>query len=559
MDTVARFAAVAWTTQLAFGCYVGLDPASADDENTGSETSGPSGGTEDGEDGGESETDGRGTAVDFGPLWMSRLTRAEYGACVHDVLGVTIPVEDLGSLPDAEPSPFDNAAESQTPSATLVNGYERLARQVADAVVSAPAMTESLAPCSQGESTSTCLERAIETLGRRLLRRPMSAAETEALIDLGTRSEDYEGAVRVVLMALLQDPEFLYRVEIGEAVDSDDTLRRLSDFEVASRLSFLLWGVGPDDALLDKAAAGEVHTPGQVRAEAERMLDSPKARQRVQRFFSLWLGYEVLPHDPELAAAMKLESDSLVGRVFEDQLPWHAVLTSEETFLTPALAEHYGFEAGASGDGAWVPYGDAARGGLLSHGSFLALGSKFGDTSPVVRGLEVRERLLCLEMAPPPPDLEVDIDSPPPGGAECKADLYRPLVEDSQCAGCHLQLNPVGFGLENFDALGRYRETEPGKPQCPIDGVGELPTIGEFSGPGELGALLATSERAQLCASTQMLRYWLGRPELEPDAPLVEDFARSAEEADGDLRTLLLDFVGRESFGYRQLPGGTGE
>ncbi|MEM6993467.1 MAG: DUF1592 domain-containing protein, partial [Myxococcota bacterium] len=491
------------------GCYTGRshdDAGQLTDASPSSSADGGGDGDADGTGGsGGNVPDDPEEAAEHGPLFMARLTRAEYGASIADVLGITVADEDLASLPDTEPSPFDNDTESQSSSATLINGYERLARQVADAVVADASTLETLAPCGAGSDPRDCVEAAVAGLGRRLLRRSLTEDEVQAFADLGDGA-DYPDAVRVVVTALLQDPEFLFRIEIGEPVDGDDTLRRLGDVELASRLSFLLWGLGPDDALLDDAEAGELSTAEQIVAAAERMLTSPKARRRIERFYALWLGYDVLPHEPNLAAAMRRESDALIGRMMAEGQPWHAALTASDTFLTPMLAEHYGLPAPDAPEGAWVDYPDATRGGVLSHGSFLALGSKFGDTSPVVRGLEVRERLLCLHMGPPPPDLEVDVDSPPPGDATCKVDLYRPMVDQAACAGCHQQLNPVGFGLENFDALGRHRLTEPDRPECVIEGVGELPGIGAFSGPAELGGLLATDEQARLCAGTQMLR-----------------------------------------------------
>ena len=537
---------------LAFvgGCYTGASGGEADPSATAPGSG--EGGTDEGQDTDDVPPPGE-DAADFGEMTMIRLTRVEYGACIEDVLGFELPQEELNALPDAIPSPFDNDAESQSSSATLVTGYERVGRLVAESITADPQAVDALAPCPEGDE-SACLADAIASIGRRLLRRPLSAEEVQAFVALADVAEDYPGALRLALTALLQDPEFLFRVEIGESIAGEPRLRRLNDFELASRLSFLLWGVGPDDELLDVAERGQLRTTEQLIGEAERMLESERAVARVQRFFSMLLGYNVLPHEPALADAMRQESNALIARVLEDRTAWREAFVSSQTFVNAQLAEHYGLPAPQNPNGGWVDYGDAPRGGLLSHGSFLALGAKFGDTSPVVRGLEVRRRLLCVDIPPPPPDLEVDVDSPPPGEAECKVDLYAPMVEMPQCAGCHVHLNPVGFGLERFDALGRYRTTEPDKPQCEIAAEGELPGHGPFSGPGELGALLAESEQAELCLGTQLLRYWLARASVEPDSPLAEEFAIELQDVGGDLREVVLRFVARESFLYRQLP-----
>lgn len=536
-------------SSLAFACYVGV-PASS---GFGAATDGPaeaetaedesSGGTDDSPPSGED-------SADIGVRWMSRLSRAEYGGCVFDVLGVEVAQDDLDTIPDGEPSPFDNDARTQTSSSSLVSAYERVARSVAERAVATPSIQEAVDAC---DGDAACFDDIVSTYARRLFRRPVPSDEVAAFVALRMPDMDDGDALRLILSAMLQDASFLFRVEIGEPVDGDEDLRRLDGVEVANRMSFLLWGIGPDDALLEAASTGTLTDADGRLEQVQRMLASPHAVRRAQRFFALWLGYSVLPHDDALSTAMQRESDALVARMWEHGDSWTAPFTASETFVTDALAEHYGLDVHAAVDGTWVDYGDSRRGGILSHGSFLALGSKFGDTSPVVRGLEVRRRLMCLDIPPPPPELEVDVDSPPPGESACKPELYAPMVENDACAVCHVHLNPLGFGLEAFDAQGRFRTHEMDAPQCPVEGKGELPGVGPFWGPGELGQLLVDTDAFTSCYATHLLRFWLARADIEADADIVDELLEAAGP-DPTLQVLLELFVASEAFGYRLLP-----
>jgi hypothetical protein len=203
---------------------------------------------------------------------------------------------------------------------------------------------------------------------------------------------------------------------------------------------------------------------------------------------------------------------------------------------------------------AWVPYGNARRRGLLSHGSFLSVGAKFGDTSPVERGLFVRSRLFCQEIPPPPP--VVNTDEPPRAASAtaCKWERYAAHREAQGCAACHQLIDPVGFGLENFDDQGRYRTTEKGLPQCRIAGDGEIVGVGTFRGPAELGDLALRSGLVTECLATQLYRFGVGRSELDDtDRMLVKLLAqRGAAGKDFRFDELLLDLVASPAFAHRR-------
>lgn len=483
-----------------------------------------------------------------------RLSRAEYDATLRDLLGEGAP-SGLGRLPEDVTDPFDNDAATQPVSAALVEGAEALAEQAAAFALATPARRAALLPCSpSGPGDGACLRAFIASFGRRALRRPLAEEEIERYASLqafASESGDFFDAAQLVLRALLQDPAFLYRIEAGAPVPGADGVYRLSGYEVASRLSYFLLGTTPDEPLLDRAAAGGLDTPDGVRAAAEALLGTPRARARVERFHALWLGFHQLPHPAELSAALRSETSALLGRVlFDERADYLALFRAGETFLTPALATHYGLPAPPSAKGGWVPYGAGGRRGLLAHGAVLSAGAKFADTSPTQRGLWVRTRLLCEELGPPPPT--VDKDNPPPGAAsDCKLDRYRKHSEGG-CAGCHRRLDPIGFGLEAYDSAGRFRAAEAGKPQCKIDGQGELDGVGAFSGPGALGELLISTGRLEPCLLRQVLRFALGRRDTAEDAPLLEALGARFRDSGRRFDQLLMDLAGSPAFGYRR-------
>jgi hypothetical protein len=254
---------------------------------------------------------------------------------------------------------------------------------------------------------------------------------------------------------------------------------------------------------------------------------------------------------------MHTESDALVERiVFDDARPWTDMLTSTETYVTAELAEHYGLTPPAGGAG-WVDYGDSGRAGLLSHGSFLSVGAKFGDTSPTQRGKLVRTKLFCTEIPKPPPDLMVDVCSPPEADPDaCKHERYFMSTEPA-CSTCHLLMDPIGFGLENYDASGAYRTTDLDRPECVIDGQGEFAGVGPFEGPAGLGQLAVESGMVEACVARQLYRFAVGRTELDEHDEAFIDRLVDATSAAGGLQMLpwITEYVGSEAFRYRREEG----
>jgi len=486
-----------------------------------------------------------------------RLSRTELSNLVRDALG------DDGSaaakfLSEDQYRPFDNDYTVQGASSALIESLEATANDIAARAV-LPANRNRIVPCTPtGPGDTACLRSTIEGVGRRLYRRPLSEEQLQAYLTLqsyATEStpgvtHDFYTAVNLVLRSMLQDPEVLYRIEIGTPT-GEPGIFALDDYEVASRLSFLLWGSGPDDALLTQAGAGKLTEAGARTQAAARLLSDPRARTQLERFHAMWLGYRAIPASAELAAAFGLETNKLIDKVVFDQPSSYLDLfTSAQTYVSGPLPAQYGVAAPAGGQG-WVSYADDKRAGILSHGSVLAGFSKFSDTSPTQRGIFVQTRLLCNKIGSPPANVNVD---QPPGNADkiCKIDRYDEHRKLKSCAVCHDQLDPIGYGLENYDIGGRYRTHDDAHDDCILPDKGELPGVGEFSGPGQLAQLLVSNGELEACFVQHFMSYAVGR-ELRPEEAAAKDSLLASFKSGGyDLQQMLTHYVGDQRFALRQ-------
>jgi hypothetical protein len=487
---------------------------------------------------------------------VRRISQREYDNVVRDLLGDTTRPSQT-RLPSETRSPFDNAYASQDISAALVEGAEFLATSISARVLADAKQRDKIVGCApKGPEDAECFRHFLVTFGRKILRHPVSDEELSdfmGVLAIAGEEKDFYAAVDVALRAFLQHPRFLYRLEIGEPVENRPELRRLTDWEVATRLSFFLWGSTPDDRLLDRAAEGRLRTVEHIREAAGEMVKDPRASELVTSFHAMWLGYEKLGFDPVLAPAMKAETDALFTRIIVDEKrPWQDVLRLRETFVTDALATHYGLPTHGSDAGAWTTYEGTERRGLLSQGAFLTLGSRGDEPSPTLRGKAVRQRLLCQTIPPPPPGTKADEPPPLAGRASCKKERYAQHAAGS-CAGCHRQMDPIGFGLENFDGRGRFRATEPGSAECSIDGNGEVAGVGTFHGPGELGDLLLGTKGLTTCIATQVYRFMSGRVDIDDaDRRIVTELA-NARPADFRFDELLVDVAAQSAFLFRRV------
>ncbi|HEX5062435.1 MAG TPA: DUF1592 domain-containing protein [Kofleriaceae bacterium] len=497
--------------------------------------------------------------VSVGPTGARRLSRNEYDNTVRDLL-LDESRSGFAKLPEDVLDPFDNDFTTQQPSGILVDAAETLAFEASARLMADPAKRDQVIGCvPTGADDTACLRSFVMTFGRRALRRPLTPQEVEqyvAFSSLSVEGNDFYVGAGMVIAALLQDPEFLYRIERGEPVKGRTGLYRLDDYEVGTRLSYFIWGSTPDDELLDTASKGALRTPEQVRAAAERLLADPRARARIDRFHAMWLGYYKLPHSADLVASMRTETQKLIERVvFEEGRPWADLFTSNETYIDANLAQLYGMPTPSGGAG-WATYsGPGNRAGLLSTGAFLSVAGKFGDTSPTQRGRLIRERLMCQVVPPPPPN--VDVDKPPTSTtmSTCKVDRYASHRSDGACYGCHNQMDPVGFGLENFDQTGAWRTTDKDDASCVISGDGQLYGLGDepvtFNGPAQLESVLIDSGVLENCLVTQLYRFAVGHREQRDDAQVIDALATEFTQT-RKLDELMLDLVSADAFGYRQ-------
>ncbi len=497
-------------------------------------------------------------AQEVGTTGMRRLSVDEYKSTVSDLVGI-----DLATarevLPVDSMVPFDNDYTLQTPSEALIKGAEMLAGDLADAVVADPTLRSRAVGC-EPQSAATddvCFRSFVTQFGRRALRRPLAPAEIDrfaSLAQVGTDAGDFWTGVNAALRAFLQHPEFLYRVELGEAVADHPGLFALSDYEIGTRLSYFLLGTTPPDWLLDAGAAGQLKTKEGVTAAASKLFQDDRARARMARFHSMWLSYSELSKTG-LSGQMHDETDALLNRViFDEKRPWVDVLTSKETWVTPELAAHYGLASPGASAG-WVSYGDSGRKGILSQGTFLSAVSKFGDTSPTQRGLLVRTRLFCESIAKPDPSLMVNVDKPPMSADAnaCKKQRYY-MSTTPGCASCHTLMDPIGFGLERYDATGAFRDTQPNRPDCPIDGEGEFVGEGTFNGAGQLADLAVASGQLEDCVARQIYRFAIGRTTLdEHDEAIMTRVVADISKGQGlHVDELIMDYVGSDAFRVRR-------
>ncbi|MGZ3455145.1 MAG: DUF1592 domain-containing protein [Polyangiales bacterium] len=493
-------------------------------------------------------------------IGLRRLTAYEYDNTLRDLLGEPSR-KSAFALPEDPRTPFDNDVLKQEPSKALVEGVELLARDAAKSVLADTARRDKVVGCvPKGASDDACFTSFIRTFGRRALRRTLEEEEVTKLAafsSFSVEANDFYAGVETVLLALLQHEELVYRVEIGTPVEGRPNVVRLTDRELATRLSYFVWASTPDDALLDAAEGGGLADEDGIRAEAKRLLSDDRAKQTVNRFHALWLGYDKVLDSGTLAKDMTQETEALVQRtIFGEKRPWQSIFESTDTYVTDALATHYGLPSTGSATPQWVPYGTSGRKGILSQGLFLINGAKLDDTSPTLRGKAVRLRLMCQTIPPPPPGVNTDL--PPLAAGQCKTDRMAAHSKGG-CASCHGKMDPIGFGLEAYDQQGRFRTTEPGKPECAIKGDGELEGVGKFNGPSQLADLMLQDGAVQTCMAMQMYRFAIGRGTLDDDDERFVPFLLGkVGGAKGGFKfdDLLVEFVATEAFRHRRQLGG---
>ena len=460
-----------------------------------------------------------------GPRLVRRLTHAEYGAAVRALLGTELAPE-TGFAPDLTVEGYANDA-SLAVSSLLAEQYRAAAEELAAATD-----VESVVPCDTADRE--CADAFIGDWGLRAYRRPLTDSERTSLLRLydEVAAEDgFEEGVRWVITAALQSPAFLYRSELGARTAGE--VFSLNDWELATALAFGVTGGPPDAGLLEAAAGGRLGRPDGLQAELDRLLADPRAPERVADSVAAMLQLERLPQvvregsayedlTAEIREAMTEETRRLTADVASTGGGFGELLTADHTFLTAELATFYALPAPSVGADGWgrVSLPPERAGGLLSQGAVLATHALPTSSSPIHRGVMVRERLLCQHLPPPPADLNI---SPPPVDPSLSTrERYAAHSDVPECAGCHLMIDPVGFGFEHFDGIGRYREMDG---VHPVDASGEVvaspSSDGLFVGIGELASLIV--DDAEDCWVHRSARTLTGLELPECDVALFAD------------------------------------
>lgn len=485
--------------------------------------------------------------VPEGRTVLHRLNAVELRNVLTDVLGAEAAAA-LPKLDDPLVQALDTNAEALTVSPSAVDSMFQSAKAIAQAVKPA-----ALGACPMGTDDRACAQERIPRLAQRLLRRPPTADETTsylALWDAVRARENAAAATQAVLQRLLLAPEFLYHVELG-----DPTTGRLDGWEMASRLAFLAWESAPDQLLHDAAKAGRLATKAGVRAELERLFADPKGARTFSRFLGLWSDADKLDgltKDPKaypgfdlLRAPMRDELGRFVGDLVQNDGTLAQLLTSRESFVDGALASFYGVTAPAT-PFARVTLPPERAGGLLTQGAFLAIHGKAQRSAPILRGIFVRERLLCAPVPPPPPGVSA---AEPPGTITDRTtrEYFASLTAGPTCQACHAQINPIGYAFEGFDGTGRARAMDNGLPVDTSSALVGLDGERMFPGAPELAAHLAKSDRVRDCLARFWFRSRFRRLESDDDEVIVARLAGAFARSGDRLRALALSLADEEA------------
>jgi hypothetical protein len=515
---------------------------------------GPGPGTGTGTAGSSSAGSGPGAdpnAVGLKPL--SRLTRREYNNTVRDLLGdATRPADEFAEDRDRS-FLFRRAGLVATQDAELLGAA---AETLAAAAIK---NTAKVLPCDAASGEDACAQKFIAEFGKKAYRRPLSSAESTRLSALYTDARtaqqmSFNDAIQLLLEAMLQSPAFLYHWESPyDAPKVSGSAVELGQYDVASRLSYFIWGSMPDQALFDAAGAGKLAADADIAAQAQRMLADDKAKEGATAFFREWLEIDQLPQLPkstveypaynaDLKSALIADTDAFTRKIFfEGDGKLETLLAGNFSFGSQPMSTVYG---------AADP---TQRLGLLTQPSFLAMTGAPDGSHPVKRGKAIYEKFLCGELPPPPPNV------PPAKPATSGGTTRMRFVEHDQnaCAkACHSIMDPIGFAFEHYDGIGRYRTTDN---DLPVDSTGSLEIDGvvqPFADAVELTRMLATSSKVRQCVARQWFRFAVGRKDTEADATSLAAVQTAFAAHSFDLRDLAPAIAGSRSFRFRALAAG---
>jgi hypothetical protein len=499
---------------------------------------------------------------------LRRITRFEYNNSVRDLLDLDVTARPADALPGEEAGTgFGNDADAQSSSRSLIDGYRTIAQQLATQVTATPAAVAKTMRCDPAvDGEDACRQRFIPEHLTRAFRRPPEAEDLtayEAAFATGVMlGGNYASGVKAVVERSLQAAQFLYRVEFGETVDAAKNLARPTGYEMATRLAFLIWGAAPDDLALAAARDGRLADAAGVLAEAQRMLTDGRAKDSLRQFHAMLFGtggLDNLERDAEFYPSFKPGMGRLFRQeteLFLEDVIWNGtgdlatVFTAPYTFVNGPLATFYGIP-NVSGDAFQkVSVDTTKRSGLLTQASILTLTTPGSRTDPVVRGKWAYTKLFCGTIDDPPMNIP-ELPDPVPG--QSVRDRLAMHREDPSCNGCHSMMDPLGFGFEHFDGVGQWRDMDNG---VAVDASGEVPdtdVMGPFNGAIELSQKVAQSRDARACYAGRYLTFAYGRAITEADACSRSTLDNAFEQAQGNIKALMLAVTQTEGFLLRPL------
>lgn len=498
---------------------------------------------------------------------LRRLSRSEYDATIQDLFGIP---STWGAAfgADTVVDGFDNHASALVVSPLLADQVRTASEEIADVAFGNPTSVVPCDPVAMGEAA--CSSLFISSFGERAFRRPLAEADSaryQALFNDVAATDGFWEAAKTVVSAMLQSPHFLYRTEVGGA--AQDGVVTLTAHEIASELSYLFWGTMPDQELFDKAESGALLSQDEILKQAERLLSDPRSDATLDRFVDQWLLIANVVNVPkdntmypefsaEIRAAMREETRALFrGVVRGDEPTLKALLSADKTKASPALADLYGLTGVVGPDGnVELSLAGTERIGILTQGSVLATHAHPADSSPIHRGKLVRTRILCQDLPPPPAGFNVQ--PPPLDPTLTTRERYLSHAVEEPCTSCHRLIDPIGFGFEKFDGIGRQRDTENGKP---IDTTGEIvatpSTDGTFDGVKGLVAKLSESPDSASCFALQWQRFAYAEDFGPETACLSKELSTSFAAGGQRIDKLLLALVSARHFVERNADGGS--
>ena len=509
---------------------------------------------------------------------IRRLTRFEYNNTVRDLLGDTTNPADV-LPPEEEVAGFNNQAAALTTSDLLIEQYMKVAEDVSARAVGNLSTILPCDPAADGEDA--CALTFVETFGRRAFRRPLTDDEVtryKALYDWAVGDADlgrFEDGIQVVIEAALQSPSFLYRAELGAETPVEGDIVPFTSWEMATKLSYMLWNSMPDDQLFAAAERDELRTTEQIAAQATRMLEDEKARDLIRNFHTQWL---LLTHldsvtkdtgvypdfRDSLRPLWKEEIQRFVEHVIlEGDGSLQTLLTADYSFMNEELASFYGddvLETVTGSDFRRVDLDPGRRAGLLTSAGLMATHANLNQSSPVFRGKFVREQLMCDTLPLPPNDLV--IEPPELDPTKTTKEQFEEIGANPACAGCHSLMNPIGFIFEHYDGVGQWRDEQNGKT---IDATGDVVATedidGTYDGGVELSYALAESAQVRECVTSQWFRFAYNRTVTPEDSCSIEQLNQVFSDSGYDIKSLLVALTQTNAFLYRRtvdLSGTTG-